>query len=834
MLHYGRPKSNPFNLIVREAVTSHVVISHNGTSAHKQNIIWPPAELPSQVLDSTSVDMSPNVPNCADDEVFDPSNPNHHQMGQRSKTTGNKRYEAALQDELLLEWTFIHDEFLDALLQYDGCGDSLLVNGCPSCQLPGLSGMYRCIECFNHQMLCKDCCVLQHEHLPLHHINVWNGDFFECTTLATMGLKIYLGHTDCLMRKSPASFTIIHTNGIHRVDVVFCGCGAAVHPQQQLLRCGWYPATIHQPQMCATFVIFNHFHLQMLQSKLLANHFIAAIEQQVMATMSLGLKERSWGSLLFSVRLARIPGLTCPAIGNPGPQWISLGTGWAYFIEDEIYKKFLLDFMSEKDLQQYGLHHLLKPGSSGLHSMLLSYDIFCQWIKKQALTGVILKFHLPVHKQQCHMKFSLNLRPGAGCMDGEGIEHNWANINPATNSTKEMGNSLKTKLLAAIAATTLHSDQFHQFNAGFLNAVTDEWLAMVLAWELDNTKPDPYVITASSMTQAQIRLKLVQSERQSHAVGKPELHANWKNTSDVSLKMWLHRVALAQHFSKPTFRSVGFKWKSVFQHFVMIQSAYMAEAMCLIAVMPSRDDSDCHPETQLLRLPSQLPSSTHASNPHLADMERKLRYAQAMDSIAELHQSLIICAHLTKYKVDQVSGQNPNTRAWTLLNKAEAQTNRIAMRYSVAQKSYLTLAGSAHEDDAAQRPRDSPGEGHQTLSWIWITPAAPHGDDTLDMHEALHAEWAKACARMQHWAEEVQLLQEEMRRVLQFSEYHATWWEDQKSLHMPGLLLNLSDGIHVYAAKQASILRNRAKYFMQIWKTPGVSRRMMDDTGVQK
>ncbi|KAF9512227.1 hypothetical protein BS47DRAFT_1274292, partial [Hydnum rufescens UP504] len=91
-----------------------------------------------------------------------------------------------------------------------------------------------------------------------------------------------------------------------------------------------------------------------------------------------------------------------------------------------------------------------------LHSVLLSYDIFCQWIKKQAvrhaqlppllcldsktqLTGVIPKFHLPAHKQQCHMKFSLNLRPGAGRKDGEGIERDWANINPTANSTKEMG-----------------------------------------------------------------------------------------------------------------------------------------------------------------------------------------------------------------------------------------------------------------------------------------------------------------------------------------------------------------------------------------------------------
>jgi hypothetical protein len=87
---------------------------------------------------------------------------------------------------------------------------------------------------------------------------------------------------------------------------------------------------------------------------------------------------------------------------------------------------------------------------------------------------------------------------------------------------------------------------------------------------------------------------------------------------------------------------------------------------------------------------------------------------------------------------------------------------------------------------------------------------------------ALCVEWARAHACMQHWAEEVQLLQEEMCQVLQFSEYHAAWWEDWKSLWMAGLLLDLSDGVHVYAAKQAFILRNRAKDFTQMWKTPGV------------
>ncbi|KAF9514326.1 hypothetical protein BS47DRAFT_1295198, partial [Hydnum rufescens UP504] len=73
-------------------------------------------------------------------------------------------------------------------------------------------------------------------------------------------------------------FSVIHINGIHHIHVVFCGCGSSVHTQQQLLHHGWFPTTIHQPHMCATFMVLNHFHLQMLHSKVTATHFIATIE----------------------------------------------------------------------------------------------------------------------------------------------------------------------------------------------------------------------------------------------------------------------------------------------------------------------------------------------------------------------------------------------------------------------------------------------------------------------------------------------------------------------------------------------------------------------------
>jgi hypothetical protein len=42
---------------------------------------------------------------------------------------------------------------------------------------------------------------------------------------------------------------------------------------------------------------------------------------------------------------------------------------------------------------------------------------------------------------------------------------------------------------------------------------------------------------------------------------------------------------------------------------------------------------------------------------------------------------------------------------------------------------------------------------------------------------AVRVEWAHAKAWKMRWQEEVELLQEEMRRTLQYLEWQAVWWE---------------------------------------------------------
>jgi hypothetical protein len=52
---------------------------------------------------------------------------------------------------------------------------------------------------------------------------------------------------------------------------------------------------------------------------------------------------------------------------------------------------------------------------------------------------VIPKMHIEGHDVDCGALYSLNLIPGSGQTDGEGIERPWANIGGIASSTRIMG-----------------------------------------------------------------------------------------------------------------------------------------------------------------------------------------------------------------------------------------------------------------------------------------------------------------------------------------------------------------------------------------------------------
>jgi len=70
-------------------------------------------------------------------------------------------------------------------------------------------------------------------------------------------------------------------------------------------------------------------------------------------------------------------------------------------------------------------------------------------------------------------------------------------------------------------------------------------------------------------------------------------------------------------------------------------------------------------------------------------------------------------------------------------------------------------------------------------------------------------------ARAMRWAEEVELLQEEMRRVLCFLMWHENWWHKKGAISLPD---NNAEGLVAYAGRQAQLRRDLTECFQSTWK----------------
>jgi hypothetical protein len=272
--------------------------------------------------------------------------------------------------------------------------------------------------------------------------------------------------------------------------------------------------------------------------------------------------------------------------------------------------------------------------------------------------------------------------------------------------------------------------------------------------------------------------------------------------------------------------------------------------------------SEDHPQN----IPLWLPSAVSGKVPcdlHLYSLEWDLRYAQANDALHDLRRNLILRSHLYKYKDRFATGQQANTRANTTITRAQSYITASTARYRVARKALASLAVQLKKDDSWKVTmldlcdedirgmtvaEDTESEGRRSLSWIWRRDgiASSEGDN---MHEckpwssvtipwsnaltALRVEWCKARARAMRWSEEVRLLVEEMRRVLQFLQWRARFWEkradflqsdmdaaEQTTIDLVGdrrLLAQRIEGARAYGLRQAHIQRALHDNFRSLW-----------------
>ncbi|KAJ7030526.1 hypothetical protein C8F04DRAFT_1263825 [Mycena alexandri] len=171
--------------------------------------------------------------------------------GIRIKKKSNKAPRNRSSDRPLLPWIHQRNSFQDALLRREGRGP-WWPKGCMSPTCLEMEAEYRCEDCFGGRLLCKGCMVEHHRDEPMHLLQKWSDGYFQRCSMKSIapGIRFQIGHPpggDCMFRNGPHPFVVLDNNGIHELDVDFCGCIGCDSINHQLLNIGWFPATGRVP-----------------------------------------------------------------------------------------------------------------------------------------------------------------------------------------------------------------------------------------------------------------------------------------------------------------------------------------------------------------------------------------------------------------------------------------------------------------------------------------------------------------------------------------------------------------------------------------------------------
>ncbi|KZT03347.1 uncharacterized protein LAESUDRAFT_761931 [Laetiporus sulphureus 93-53] len=433
----------------------------------------------------------------------------------------------------------------------------------------------------------------------------------------------------------------------------------------------------------------------------------------------------------------------------------------------------------------------------------------------------IPKKHLPAHGPN-HVRYSLNYVRHVGCTYGEGIESSWSHMNPIAMSTQEMGPTMHQEVLddhwgawnwgkiinlipgkhmqnsykEAVSMRQKHRDIFNRFSDTFAPAVIKEWEDIHEAWQQNhNHKPDPFEEPTSTWTMNAVCLQLAQEDAAEAARGHVAPH---EVTASIFLQLGLELEGQV-HVSQ--LKSIGKsdamyadsqqRQNALYHHiqgWCTLQDIYMPIAAQLrapyISIEEIAEKSDYAANDMKLWLPSSLSVDLRSSEAlrDLVMKETRLRVAQADDALAEIRRLRHVLMEVRQFRKMNVSGtgQKANTRMRTLFMHFTDKIQRATSTYHVAHAALSVLDPGGDWSNrflvlkekhisGSRRDDDGMGEGRYELSWIWCvkcpdgTTISEEVSNTSEYNDSMCIEWACTKARADRWAEEKQLLEEEMR-----------------------------------------------------------------------
>ncbi|KAJ7760606.1 hypothetical protein B0H14DRAFT_3511096 [Mycena olivaceomarginata] len=470
---------------------------------------------------------------------------------------------------------------------------------------------------------------------------------------------------------------------------------------------------------------------------------------------------------------------------------------------------------------------------------IVSYDIACQWYKNlwermrifplEAQLGgekkfmfLVPKFHLPAHIEECnapkhgwadanHLANSTSiLGPGAWCdtLDTHFQYSNWKKIT-------KLGTVLLDKIQKSMLMMLETLAAWVDVEASFEQSVTEAWTLMAIAWEVDSKNPNPFASTAQHKGIAKVRLRLagIAAADVGHEGVRDDMH----ETEMLSMGLQLEQQQIGAHetvYQETKCLERETKLQRKINSWMAIQQLFIPE---LVPGLKVQDIS--------LWLPSAI--ATCAQCPAwLQEYEFQLQQGQAVWVLKYIYWDGV---HGTKVKlrsgsrtdviqlcIDSLAAEYRTVRAalvklGAILKQTEWQQYLRPLLAEDVRGRPCTTFGDPEQQRGGGGKKKKRAQPPAEMLWIWYLVGKTGKPE--DVVKSEHKMRAKAM----WYAEEIDLVEEEMWRVLQFLRWRRDWWKAWAELRIQ-VDGAFQDGQAAYTKKQAGYMHGLREHFKQLWR----------------
>ncbi|KAF7305755.1 CxC2 domain-containing protein [Mycena chlorophos] len=481
-----------------------------------------------------------------------------------------------------------------------------------------------------------------------------------------------------------------------------------------------------------------------------------------------------------------------------------------------------------------------------------AYDIACQWmvhfferlevIKARGGHGAMLATELEEHMCQFglpvwHAAYLL----GFGKTDGEAMERVWALLNPAAWATKEMGEGARHDVLEdKIDHLNWEKNiglglEFAELDKSIKKKMRRNWRNIYDAWVKDSTQQNPFVVEGgreAGPSEQAIAEDLKKTELEDMRAGRTPLFEEKMSVTafiraGLQLEETQRRIRAALK-SKTLTATRGSEIQEMrvsllkqMQTFERLQLTYMPGIESLREADEAArkpDQEPPKPENLKLYLPSSLTVEERAfafidrvagaasceAAPAMVP-RRQLGGPEVLDSLEQRSRAgldEVVERIVAKYRAAQAA-------------VVELKGGDFAPQFRMLADADINLRVEEPEKDIAASKRLRGADGSRATR---REPKPKKAGEKKKQKPIFCPRRMVKSTRKTHWEEEVELVREEMKRVIRSLRYAEEEWQGRADLVRLDVAVEVGEGLRAYALRQVAIHKRIAAGFYADWE----------------